>query len=47
MCLNLVDVENGDEVLISALTFVATANAVAYYGAILHFMAQRGGDGWR
>ncbi|MEX2459814.1 MAG: LegC family aminotransferase [Paenibacillaceae bacterium] len=31
-------VERGDEVLIPALSFVATANAVAYCGAIPHFV---------
>lgn len=30
-------VERGDEVLLPALTFVATANAVSYLGAIPHF----------
>ncbi|MDC0831682.1 LegC family aminotransferase [Geitlerinema sp. CS-897] len=38
ICLQLVGVEAGDEVLIPALTFVATANAVAYCGAIPHFV---------
>ena len=33
IALKLAGVENGDEVLIPALTFVATANAVAYCGA--------------
>ncbi|MBU4464196.1 MAG: LegC family aminotransferase [Proteobacteria bacterium] len=37
ICLKLVGVEHGDEVLVPALTFVATANAVAYCGAIPHF----------
>ncbi|MGE5418058.1 MAG: LegC family aminotransferase [Acidobacteriota bacterium] len=36
-CLKLVGVEPGDEVLIPALTFIATANAVAYCGAVPHF----------
>ena len=31
-------VERGDEVLIPTLTFVATANAVAYCGAVPHFL---------
>lgn len=31
-------VEKGDEVLVPALTFVATTNAVAYCGAIPHFV---------
>lgn len=38
ICLKLVGVEPGDEVLIPALTFVATANAVAYCGAVSHFV---------
>ena len=38
ICLKLVGVEQGDEVLIPALTFVATANAVAYCGATPHFV---------
>lgn len=38
ICLKLVDVEPGDEVLIPALTFVATANAVHYCGAVPHFV---------
>lgn len=38
VCLLLVGVQPGDEVLIPALTFVATANAVAYCGAIPHFV---------
>lgn len=38
MCLKLVGVERSDEVLIPALTFVATANAVDYCGAIPHFV---------
>lgn len=33
----LSDVKAGDEVIIPSLTFVATANAVAYCGAIPHF----------
>ena len=36
VCLRLVGVQPGDEVLLPALTFVATANAVAYQGAIPH-----------
>ncbi len=36
-CLMLVGVEAGDEVIVPALTFVATANAVAYTGAHPHF----------
>lgn len=38
MALKLAGVEPGDEVLIPALTFVATANAVSYLGAIPHFV---------
>jgi perosamine synthetase len=37
IALMMVGVEPGDEVLIPALTFVATANAVAYCGGIPHF----------
>jgi perosamine synthetase len=37
MCLVLAGVERDDEVLIPALTFIATANAVSYCGAIPHF----------
>ncbi len=36
-CLLLAGVEAGDEVIVPALTFVATANAVAYCGATPHF----------
>jgi len=38
IALKLGGVEPGDEVLIPALTFVATANAVSYCGAIPHFV---------
>ncbi|MFT3858161.1 MAG: LegC family aminotransferase [Aquabacterium sp.] len=38
VALKLAGVCPGDEVLIPALTFVATANAVAYCGAIPHFV---------
>lgn len=38
ICLLLAGVVPGDEVLIPTLTFVATANAVAYCGAIPHFV---------
>lgn len=38
ICLKLAGVRPSDEVLIPALTFVATANAVCYCGAIPHFM---------
>ena len=37
LALKLAGVESGDEVLVPALTFVATANAVSYCGAIPHF----------
>jgi perosamine synthetase len=37
VALRLAGVQPGDEVLIPALTFVATANAVSYCGAIPHF----------
>jgi perosamine synthetase len=36
-CLLLAGVATGDEVLVPALTFIATANAVSYCGAIPHF----------
>lgn len=35
--LRLAGVKSGDEVLVPALTFVATANAVCYLGAVPHF----------
>lgn len=38
MGLKMVGVEPGDEVLVPALTFVATANAVIYCGGIPHFV---------
>mgnify|MGYP003615736841 FL=1 len=38
ICLKLAGVEQADEVLIPSLTFVATANAVAYCGAIPHIV---------
>jgi perosamine synthetase len=38
VCLCLAGVEAGDEVIIPALTFVATANAVMYAGGIPHFV---------
>lgn len=38
VCLKLVGVEQGDEVLIPTLTFIATANAVSYCSAIPHFV---------
>ena len=37
-CLLLAGVNRGDEVLIPSLSFVATANAVTYTGAIPHFV---------
>jgi perosamine synthetase len=37
LALVLVGVQPGDEVIVPTLTFVATANAVAYCGAIPHF----------
>lgn len=38
IALKLAGVEPGDEVFVPALTFVATANAVTYCGAIPHFV---------
>lgn len=38
ICLRLAGVKAGDEVLVPTLTFVATANAVAYQGATPHFV---------
>lgn len=38
VCLRLVGVRQDDEVLIPALTFIATANAVSYCGAIPHLV---------
>ena len=38
VCLILSDVQTNDEVLVPALTFIATANAVTYCGAIPHFV---------
>jgi perosamine synthetase len=38
ICLVLIGVGQGDEVLVPALTFVATANAVCYCGAVPHFI---------
>jgi perosamine synthetase len=38
ICLKLAGVEANDEVLIPALTFIATANAVSYCGAVPHFI---------
>ncbi len=38
ICLLLAGVGTGDEVLMPALTFIATANAISYCGAIPHFI---------
>lgn len=38
VCLQLVGVQRDDEVLLPALTFIATANAVSYCGAVPHFV---------
>jgi perosamine synthetase len=38
VCLLLVGVQRGDEVIIPTLTFVATANAVSYTGAVPHLV---------
>jgi perosamine synthetase len=38
VALRLAGVEPGDEVLVPALSFIATANAVAYCGAVPHFV---------
>ncbi len=38
VCLKVVDVVPGDEVLVPTLTFVATANAVSHCGAVPHFV---------
>lgn len=38
VCLILAGVRTGDEVLMPALTFIATANAVSYCGAVPHFI---------
>lgn len=38
ICLLLAGVKPGNEVLMPALTFIATANAVSYCGAIPHFL---------
>lgn len=43
IALKLAGVEAGDEVLTPALTFVATANAVSYCGAIPHFVDSEAG----
>ncbi len=38
VCYELVGVKRGDEVFMPAMTFVATANAASYLGAIPHFV---------
>jgi perosamine synthetase len=38
LCVRLAGVQPGDEVLVPSLTFVATANAVSYAGAVAHFI---------
>lgn len=38
ICLQMLGVSEGDEVLLPALTFIATTNAVSYCGAIPHFV---------
>jgi len=38
VCLQLAGVDRDDEVLLPALTFIATANAVSYCGAVPHFV---------
>src|SRR5262249_61900035 len=37
-CFTLAGVESGDEVMSPALTFIATTNAIAYCGAVPHFV---------
>ena len=44
VALQLAGVESGDEVLLPALTFIATANAVAYCGALPHFVDSEEGS---
>lgn len=38
ICLKLAGVEQGDEVLVPALSFVASANAIAHAGGVPHFV---------
>ncbi len=38
LALKLIDVEQGDEVIVPTLTFIATANAVVHAGAVPHFV---------
>jgi perosamine synthetase len=51
ICLILAGVTPGDEVFVPALTFIATANAVTYCGAIPHFVDSElgtlGMDPWK
>ncbi|HUF80957.1 MAG TPA: LegC family aminotransferase [Burkholderiales bacterium] len=42
MCLLLAGVQRGDEVLVPTLTFIATANAISYVGAVPHFVDSEG-----
>ena len=42
VCLQLAGILPGDEVLVPALTFVATANVVRYCGAVPHFVDAEG-----
>jgi perosamine synthetase len=42
VCLLLAGVRSGDEVLMPALTFIATANAVSYAHAVPHFLESEG-----
>ena len=44
IALRLAGVQSNDEVLLPALTFVATANAVSYCGAVPHFADSDEGD---
>ncbi|BBB91700.1 MAG TPA: LegC family aminotransferase [Methylomusa anaerophila] len=37
LCLKVIETEPDDEILVPALTFVATANAVSHCGAVCHF----------
>lgn len=38
VCLLLAGVQQGDEILMPTLTFIATANAISYAGAVPHFV---------
>lgn len=44
VALRLAGVERDDEVLVPALTFIGTANAVAYQGAVPHFVDSHPGN---